>query len=45
MKIELGYINFGDQLNIFNLIKYIDDKKENKRSLNKNGNKEVNTEK
>ncbi|MCW6079275.1 hypothetical protein [Clostridium sporogenes] len=41
MKIEPGYINFGNQLDIFNLIKYMDDEREIDRSLKKNQDKEV----
>ncbi|WP_459612474.1 hypothetical protein [Clostridium botulinum] len=45
MKIEPGYINFGNQIDIFNLIKYMNKKKEINKSLKKNQDKEVKIEK
>ncbi|HCL4578775.1 TPA: hypothetical protein N2D80_003499 [Clostridium botulinum] len=45
MKIEPGYINFGNQLDIFNLIKYMNKEKEINKSLKKNQDKEVKIEK
>lgn len=43
MKIEPGYINFGNQLDIFSLIKYIDNETETNKPVNKKE-KEVNGE-
>ncbi|MBY7004536.1 hypothetical protein HYI06_10465 [Clostridium botulinum] len=45
MKIEPGYINFGNQIDIFNLIKYMNKEKEINKSLKKNQDKEVKIEK
>ncbi|APH21600.1 hypothetical protein [Clostridium botulinum] len=45
MKIEPGYINFGNQIVIFNLIKYMNKEKEINKSLKKNRDKEVKIEK
>ncbi|WP_460299804.1 hypothetical protein [Clostridium botulinum] len=44
MKIEPGYIKFGNQIDIFNLIKYMNKEKEINKSLKKNQDKEVKIE-
>ncbi|HID0883036.1 TPA: hypothetical protein ACXDAY_004059 [Clostridium botulinum] len=45
MKIEPGYINFGNQIDIFSLIKYMNKEKEINNPLKKNQDKEMETEK
>lgn len=45
MEIGPGYINFGNQIDIFNLIKYMNKEKEINKSLKKNQDKEVKIEK